>query len=268
MVPDTDKTASIRKLTDEQLGDFDREYMNPRMFNALCEWIRQQKSLGGSFEFLDVGGGNGVFADKMLAAYPEATGTVLDNSELLLGRNTPHPHKTLELRSAEFLDCLDRSFDLVFFNFVLHHFVVGGYRETRRKQIDILRKAASRLKPNGHIVLLECMPRGMISDTLCSFLINRITSSRLLARLVRRAGANTGGIGVCFLGKNQWQRAVEEARLETSHYQNFGTWGHSIRLFQLKKLCLTMTSISNAFFFVRMAQDVSPSRAAAQCQHK
>ncbi|MCS7466749.1 methyltransferase [Stieleria sp. ICT_E10.1] len=263
MVTDTAKSDSIRKLTDEQLGDFDREYMNPRMFNALCEWIQHQKSLKNSFDFLDVGGGNGVFADKMLAAYPEATGTVLDNSELLLQRNKPHARKALELRSAEFVDGLDHSFDLIFFNFVLHHFVVGGYLETRRRQIDILRKAASRLKPDGHIVFLECMPQGMISDTLCSFLINRITSSRLLASFVRSAGANTGGIGVCFLGKYQWQRTVREAGLETSHYQYFGTWGESIRLFRLKKLCLTMKSISNAFFFVRIERDACGAHSDA-----
>jgi 16S rRNA G1207 methylase RsmC len=55
----------------------------------------------GHFNFIDIGGGDGLFADKVLARFPNSHGTVLDNSQLLLKKNIPSSRKNIIFNSAE-----------------------------------------------------------------------------------------------------------------------------------------------------------------------
>jgi ubiquinone/menaquinone biosynthesis C-methylase UbiE len=48
----------------------------------------------GDFSFLDVGGGNGTFADRLLETYQKAQGTVIDNVKYLLHQNFYHKRKS------------------------------------------------------------------------------------------------------------------------------------------------------------------------------
>src|SRR5438876_5406232 len=79
----------VERLTDDQLEAFDTESVNDQ------RWIPIHRCLDrdfpdGQFTFLDLGGGNGTFADRLLEDYPSSSGVVLDNSQLLLNRNKPH----------------------------------------------------------------------------------------------------------------------------------------------------------------------------------
>jgi hypothetical protein len=137
--------------------------------------------------------------------------------------------------------------------------VTGSYTKTRVVQTEILRKVGTLLRRPGYIIALECVPQGIFGDTLCSYLINRITSSTMLARVVKSAGANTAGVGVCFLGKRQWESTFDLAGLHINHFHDLGTWGESIGRFHLKRLVLTMKKISSAYFFLSPANDLTPT---------
>jgi len=195
----------MEQLRDEQLKAFDKEYVNDARWTPVARCIDRDFP-DGRFTFLDIGGGNGLFADRILARYPASCGVVLDNSSLLLGRNRRSERKDLILASAEKLAELHLGqFDIIFFNWVLHHLVARRrYRASRRNIETVLRTARSLLTERGRVSIYENVYDGWLFDGLPSWLIYRATSSAALAAVARRAGANTAGVGVCFLSYKQW----------------------------------------------------------------
>jgi hypothetical protein len=214
---------TIKQLSDDQLATFDVEYVTEPLWALLVRQI-DAAFPDGEFSFLDIGGGNGVFADRLLAAYPRARGTVLDNSRLLLDRNKADPRKTLLELSAEHLDRIGQRYDMVFFNWVLHHLVGDGYRASVAHVDDTLRKAAALLTPRGRISIFENMYDGLLVDNAPSRIIFGLTSSRAIAPVIRRLGANTASLGVCFQSKASWQRILRRVGAQAIDYGEDGRW--------------------------------------------
>jgi hypothetical protein len=67
------------------------------------------------------------------------------------------------------------------------------------------------MSDRGRISILDNMYNGAIIDGLPSRLIYGATSSKLLAKLVKKGGANTAGVGVCFLSKKQWDKTIRRS---------------------------------------------------------
>ena len=196
--------TQLRTLSDFQAATFDHDYVTDAGFRHIAEQIRS--SFSGEFSFLDVGGGKGFFADHILSEFPQSSGVVVDISRLLLGQNVPHARKRLLLGSGTELRTLfHEKFDLVFFNFALHHFVGCSYRSTRNMQRASLLDAASILSPRGRIGVAEITYNGLLAHNAPGFIVYHATASKTLEPLVRRFGANTAGCGVCFLSDKAWR---------------------------------------------------------------
>jgi trans-aconitate methyltransferase len=104
----------MKKLDDSQLEVFDTEYVNEERWHIVTNCINRDFP-SGNFKFIDVGGGNGNFTDRLLEAYPGSTGTVLDNAQLLLNRNAFHPRKNLLCESIENLNSvITKEYDIIF----------------------------------------------------------------------------------------------------------------------------------------------------------
>jgi SAM-dependent methyltransferase len=207
--------VTVRKLADTQLQAFaDNDYVTPELFDGIVSAIDADFP-DGRFSFADIGGGRGLFADRLLARFPGAECTVIDNSEMLLTLNLRDPRKRLVLTSAT--DLADRfphgEFDIAFFNLSLHHFVAGTYSETRKLQRYALRQALRVLSPRGRIVVTENLFEGLLADNLPGFLVYALTSSSALAPLVKRLGANTAGCGVCFHSAQAWRNEFRRLHL-------------------------------------------------------
>ncbi|HYN79031.1 MAG TPA: class I SAM-dependent methyltransferase, partial [Lamprocystis sp. (in: g-proteobacteria)] len=86
-------TTPPRLLADQQTEAFDVEYVIPQLW-ALIE-PHLDRRLSGPSRFLDIGGGNGVFTDRVLDAYPQASGVIVEPSQGLRERNLPRSSKTL-----------------------------------------------------------------------------------------------------------------------------------------------------------------------------
>ncbi len=213
----------MKQLSDDQLATFDTEYVTEPLWDILSRHIDKAHP-DGRFNFLDIGGGNGVFADRLLDAYPDADGTVLDNSRLLLSRNLPNARKTLLEESAEHLDRLDRKYDVIFFNWVLHHLVGDGYRKSVEHAQRTLRNAAALLTRGGHISIFENMYNGWLVDNAPSHIIYGLTSARTIAPIIRRFGANTASLGVCFQSRSSWQRILGNAGVDSFQYDEDSRW--------------------------------------------
>ena len=78
----------MEQLDDEQLQGFDTEYVTDQRWVPVKRCIDRDFP-GGYFTFLDIGGGNGLFTDRILANYPKSTGVVLDNSAYYSARTSP-----------------------------------------------------------------------------------------------------------------------------------------------------------------------------------
>ncbi|MEH2101704.1 MAG: class I SAM-dependent methyltransferase [Nostoc sp.] len=216
----------IRQLNNQQLQEFDQEYVGDLEWKTIQTLIEHNFN-GQRFSFLDIGGGNGIFTDRILQKYPESVGTIIDNANVLLELNKPHIRKTLLLASVEELNNIfqeQTKFDLIFFNWSLHHFVKSSYSETRRIQYEALIYARNLLSENGYISIFENIYDGIVFTKLPSYLIFYLTSSKILASTMKKMGANTAGCGVCFLSKAQWEDTITNAGLIVSQYTDYEKW--------------------------------------------
>jgi ubiquinone/menaquinone biosynthesis C-methylase UbiE len=240
----------IRVLEKSQVESFDTEYVSEEMWSVLKNILNERiRITGSSFSFLDIGGGNGKFTDRVLSEFTESHGKLLDNSPYLLSLNTENHRKTTIEANVEDVKVLleNQKFDVIFMNWVLHHFVKGGYLSTLETQVRILGEAKKCLSKNGRIIVIENLPEGLFGETICSFIINRVTSSKLIAPIVKKMGGNTAGIGVCFLGKYQWLKQFSLSGLQSENTVLFQTG----KLNFIKKTLLTIKNYRHGIFVLK-----------------
>lgn len=217
---------AIRQLDDQQLEAFDAEYIRPHQWRHLLEPLERFFGRDGHFSLLDVGGGNGVFVDRVLAEFPNATAVLLDNAQTLLNRNRPNPRKKLVLGSADDLPRLfpDRRFDVASLHWVLHHMVVHSWRRSTEAQVRVLREVRRVLGERGRLSVLENMYQGRVAPSFAPWLIYQLTRSRALAAVTRRGGANTAGVGVAFRDRASWLRTFAQAGFSVAASAAFEDW--------------------------------------------
>jgi ubiquinone/menaquinone biosynthesis C-methylase UbiE len=216
----------LHHLETHQLAAFDVDYVSDEMWADVRALIASQ--FAERFSILDIGGGNGHFVDAVLAQFPHAHATVVDNAPNLLAANRSDSRKTLLQRSVEDLPAAlqGRSFDLVCLHWSLHHFVTDSYSDTVAFQRRALREAASLVSSGGRLSVFENLYDGLVWPSLPGRLVYAMTASRWLAPLTRLLGANTAGVGVCFLSERQWVNAFGDAGLDIEG-RNY--YPHSVR---------------------------------------
>ena len=244
------QVVTARMLDDEQLRTFNTEHICAAEW-AVLKPTFDERFAGREFSFIDVGGGNGSFADMLLAAYPQARAVVLDPAEILLHENKPNPRKEVKLARAETMDELfgERKFDLILFNWILHHLVLDSYAKTLALQRTVLANARRLLKPDGVISVLENLYEGSVVDGVPSRLIFELTRSRVLKPIVHRLGANTAGCGVCFRSRKSWQEDVDYAGLRVEKVLALPPKP----IGRLKELLLHVGFVGHGFFWLRPA---------------
>ncbi|HWE22900.1 MAG TPA: class I SAM-dependent methyltransferase [Myxococcales bacterium] len=252
---------TARTLDDDQLRAFNTEQICEKEW-AVLKPVFDERFANREFSFVDVGGGNGSFADMLLAAYPRARGVVLDPAEILLSENKPHPRKEVKLARAESMDELfgERKFDLILFNWILHHLVLDSYAKTIELQRAVILKARRLLERGGVISVLENLYEGNVVDAVPSRLIFELTSSKLLKPLVRRLGANTAGTGVCFRSRTAWEKDATWAGLRVAKFIEMTPKP----IGAVKELLLQVKFVGHGFFWLEPAtlpQVASPDAA-------
>ena len=226
------------RLTDEQLVSYDMDFIDDELFASIRDAIAERFG-AGPFAFVDAGAGIGGFVDRLLEEFPNATGVALDNAPSLLERNAAHPRKTVVLGGAEDLARIfaGQRFDVAFFNFALHHFVLPSYGATRRLQRDVLGAAHAVLTERGAVSICENVADGRFIANLPGRIVFELTARRSLAALVRKLGANTAGTGVCFNARAAWYADLAAAGFVVERYRE-RTWSGTLS--PLKRALLTM----------------------------
>lgn len=234
------------QLAEDQLVTFDREYVDDRRWVPIRAGLDQ---LPPTFEFIDVGGGNGVFADRVLDSFPSARGVIGDNAAVLLERNRASPRKrTVELNAMALPAAALGRFDVVFLNWVLHHLVAtGDYGTTRQNIVRTLADARWLIAPGGRLSVYENMYDGVGPHNLPSHLVFTATSMRRLAPITRKLGANTAGVGVCFQSERSWRKIFGEAGYEIEQF----TPGEPWPMATAKRLALSLRRVRVGHFWLR-----------------
>jgi hypothetical protein len=176
----------------------------------------------------------------------------VDASELLLGRNQPSPRKKILLGNALALPQIGR-FDIVFVNFLLHHLVTSGaYVETLANISRALLGAQTLLRSSGRLAVYDLDFDGFI-DNFPGRAIFALTSCRMLAPILRRLGANTAGIGVCYSSHATWVRIFAAAGLEILQYHR----GRPRHLPRLARMGLLIREAPASLYWMR-SQSAAP----------
>jgi len=159
--------------------------------------------------------------DWFLARYPSSSWTVFDNSSHLLAKNSTDARKTVVCGKAQFLHkhLEGRRCDLAIMHCVLHHLVGMSYRESLDFIASALRQARSLLQPDGHLSVIEIAYDGWPVDSWASHILYGLTSSRTLAPITGTLGANTAGVGVCYLSSDCWRRVLHDVGFQIVHQE-------------------------------------------------
>ncbi len=215
----------MQGLTNTQLKSFDTDYINSDRWLPIKNNIDKDFP-DGKFTFLDLGGGNGCFADQILLHYPESHGVVFDNSEMLLEKNKTHNHKEIILGDInEQLTLLKRKFDIVFCNWILHHLICGSsYYKTKKNILLTLLNIQNLLTHKGKVSIYENMYDGVLIDGMPSVIIFYLTSIKKISKIVHKLGSNTAGVGVCFLSYLQWCKTINRSGLKMINFSKDESW--------------------------------------------
>ena len=238
----------MKQLNEDQLETFNTEYVNGKFWDAVVNYIDQYFTTG-EFTFLDIGGGNGVFTDRILERYPQSKAVLLDNASNLIEINTKHPRKTIILDSVENLENYLNTYDIdiVFINWVLHHLVSNTYKKTRNNIANTL----AIIKRNKHVkylAIFENMYNGLLFDSLPSRLIYQITSLQSVKQVARKMGANTAGVGVSFLSKKTWIKLFSAIFGEVNiSVIDFHYWDVPV----IRKIFLHIKNIHMSLFWIK-----------------
>jgi hypothetical protein len=76
-----------------------------------------------------------------------------------------------------------------------------------------------------------------------------LTSSRVLSKVVRRLGANTAGVGVCFQSERSWRKIFREAGYEVVSFTPDEPWPMS----PIKRAALSIRRVRCGQFWLRPA---------------
>ena len=113
---------------------------------------------GRPFTLLDLGGGNGLFADQLLARFPKGVVTIIDISSALLSKNNLSSRKELIHGAIENMGEIfaGRRFDYITMNWVLHHLVGQSYRLCKEHQVNTLIRCKALLRPSPYLAEAGC----------------------------------------------------------------------------------------------------------------
>lgn len=242
----------IRKLSDDQVSVHDVEYLEEIQLEYLFNLIKNDFP-GGEFKFLDIGGGNGKFTDMLLEKFPKSTGTIIDNSEVLLNKNTTNERKRKILSSVKDLSQIffEEKFDLININWVLHHLVGNSYKNTLNNINLTNQMVASLIAENGRISIFENNYNGQFYDDLPGYMIYRLSSSKMLAKIFShiKYATDVASVGVSFHSKKKWGSIFKE------HYEliKYSEWDKP-GIFILVRDLLHIKSIKTSHFWLQPKQ--------------
>jgi SAM-dependent methyltransferase len=136
----------------------------------------------------------------------------------------------------------ENTFDLIFANRVFHHFVLESWSKTIKGMFEIMDQIKFILKNKGYLCINDHFYNGFLLDKITSFLIYTLTSCKLLliTKLCKKMGAESAGIGVCFLSEKMWYNLFSKIEFKVKYQKR----GSELKLKWYKKILLCVRDIT------------------------
>jgi len=167
----------------------------------------------GTIKVLDVGGGSGFFSMKIREYFSENNCEiyVLDTTKYKTWNEFSEKVTFIE-DSAENIEKTfeDNKFDIVFAKYVFHHFVKNTWKDSIKSMEYIIGQINKVLKNNGRLCIVDQFYNGYPLDSNASKMIYMFTTCKfpLFPKIFKRLGAQSAGVGVCFLSKKMWLKLL------------------------------------------------------------
>ncbi len=141
----------------------------------------------------------------------------------------------------------ENSFDLIFANRVFHHFVQSSWRKSLNSMDEYMHTIRTLLKNDGLFCVMDHFYNGAIIDSSSSFLIYTLTSIKnpYIAKIVKNLGAESAGVGTCFLSKRMWITKLIRAGFDIAHIEN----AKSDRITAVKRMLMFKEASQNNLIF-------------------
>jgi len=219
-----ERTSLREELSDEKFIAWSRgTYEDSYDVTGLADFLNQsdKTELAG----LDVGGGIGMFATRVVGNCPDKdlNITVVDPGLEASKQQIQDPSVDFVLSPFNEFESEQR-YDFIIFRLVLHHLIGENAKETAHHQLEALKRAKSLLKDDGFLFIVENFYEPMIGTDTTSQIIYRVTSSKAVATITRKLGANTAGEGVRFRSMKSWTDLFTSVGFDIVH-QKAHPWG-------------------------------------------
>jgi ubiquinone/menaquinone biosynthesis C-methylase UbiE len=203
------KTYDIGVINEHQKVYYESiEQNNAEYFIERFKDILEKYSNKEEIKILDIGGGGGYFSSLVYDFYGKSCKiTVLDTAEYNTWKQLSDK-ATFVKESAENIDKIFRGnyFDIVFAKYVFHHFVKSTWSETYNGMKSIIKQIRNVIKRDGYLCIQDHFYNGFLGDTSASRTIYGFTKCKIpyLSKIFKKLGAQSAGVGVCFLSKKMW----------------------------------------------------------------
>ena len=113
------------------------------------------------------------------------------------------------------------TFDLIFANRVFHHFVQSSWQKSLNSMDQYMADIRYLLKKDGLFCVMDHFYDGIIFDSISSFLVYTFTSIKtpFITKLVKRMGAESAGVGTCFLSERMWKTKLIRSGFNIVHIE-------------------------------------------------
>ena len=177
-----------------------------------------------NLKILDIGGGTGHFASVVMNYYKsnDVEVYVIDPvcEEALRNGETG---VNFICDSAENLSSIfeENTFDIIFANRVFHHFVQSSWQKSLKGMDECMHAIYALLKNDGLFCVMDHFYDGAILDWGSSLLCYTFTSIKEphIAKILKRMGAESAGVGTCFLSEKMWKDKLERTGFDILHIE-------------------------------------------------
>jgi len=226
---------------------FEKKYRDRfiQKYSVVLEQIKTRTELN----ILDIGGASGYFAKGIYEYFKHSKCKIVVLDTIKNDTwETFSDEITFIQASACDIDTLfaENTFDIVFANRVYHHLVKNTYKKTVEVLADITGKIHRVLKPDGKFCIIDHFYNGLIYDRISSKLIYVLTSCKipLVVKICKYFGAESSGVGVCFLSKKMYLELLKQNSFAISYLDENK---NQLRINKLKKyaLCIQKVTLDN-----------------------
>jgi hypothetical protein len=222
-------------------------------FSYILEKIKDRKEI----KILDIGGASGYFAMSLNKYFSNKNCKVflIDTKRYNTWIKYNHDITFIEGSANDLKRYFEEgAFDLIFANRVFHHFVRKSWKQSINGMFEIMNQINLLLRNDGYFCILDHFYNGFLYNQAASQIIYTLTSCTFspIVKICNKLGAESSGVGVCFLSKKMWYNLFLKSGFEVEIINE----GKDLRIKLYKNILLSIkSSVMNNVIILKKKKD-------------